>query len=164
MTIDTRQKTSYNRQKQICVSLPKIKSDNVIYLLILKYGGKQMRYCRNCQSQINENAEVCLNCGVKSGTGNRYCPNCGAQTNPEQVICVKCGVSLKNDEQNENKESKLHRSKKNKILAGVCGGLGEKSGVNPWVFRIGLIISHFLVFGLLLDIVYIIMIFALPKE
>lgn len=119
-----------------------------------------MSYCRNCKAEINENAAVCLNCGVNAGVGDKFCPNCGAETNPNQDVCIKCGLSLKK----EAKSEKLHRSKTKKILAGVCGGLSEKTGVNPWVFRIGLIVSHFLVFGLLLDIVYIIMIFALPKE
>ena len=30
--------------------------------------------------------------------------------------------------------SKLRRQ--NGIIAGVCGGLGEAFGVNPWIFRI----------------------------
>ena len=34
-------------------------------------------YCRNCGSQLSENEDVCLKCGVKAGVGNKYCPNCG---------------------------------------------------------------------------------------
>ena len=51
-------------------------------------------YCKNCGSEINNNAVVCVKCGVKAGTGNRFCPSCGAPSNPDAVVCVKCGCSL----------------------------------------------------------------------
>jgi phage shock protein C len=36
-------------------------------------------------------------------------------------------------------EKKLRRS--NGIFAGVCGGLGEFFGLNPWWFRLGFLIA-----------------------
>ena len=30
----------------------------------------------------------------------------------------------------------MKRSKDDKIIAGVCGGIGEATGVNPWLFRL----------------------------
>jgi len=30
----------------------------------------------------------------------------------------------------------LRRSRRSRVLAGVCGGLGEFFGINPWWFRI----------------------------
>lgn len=51
-------------------------------------------YCRNCGQQVNENAAVCLHCGVKVGAGNKFCPMCGAQPDPMAVVCVTCGASL----------------------------------------------------------------------
>jgi phage shock protein C len=36
-------------------------------------------------------------------------------------------------------EKKLRRS--NGIFAGVCGGLGEFLGLNPWWFRLGFLIA-----------------------
>jgi len=35
----------------------------------------------------------------------------------------------------------LRRSRDNRILAGVCGGLGEFFGINPIWFRIGFLIT-----------------------
>ncbi len=35
---------------------------------------------------------------------------------------------------------KLYRSKTNKKLAGVCGGLGEYFGIDPTVIRVGFVI------------------------
>ncbi|MBS1251109.1 MAG: hypothetical protein MAG451_00139 [Anaerolineales bacterium] len=33
-------------------------------------------------------------------------------------------------------EHKLRRSRSDRLLAGVCGGLGEFFGLSPWIFRI----------------------------
>lgn len=35
---------------------------------------------------------------------------------------------------------RLYRSKTNKVIAGVCGGLGEYFNVDPVVIRIGVVI------------------------
>ena len=35
----------------------------------------------------------------------------------------------------------LHRSKQNRILAGVCGGLAEFFGISAFWFRLGFIIA-----------------------
>lgn len=51
-------------------------------------------YCRHCGNQIDPNAFVCTNCGVKTGTGFNYCPNCGNPTGSQAAVCVKCGISL----------------------------------------------------------------------
>ena len=34
----------------------------------------------------------------------------------------------------------LRRSRTNRMIAGVCGGLGEFFGVNPWWFRLAFLI------------------------
>lgn len=36
----------------------------------------------------------------------------------------------------------MKRSNKDRIIAGVCGGIGEYTGIDPWLFRI-----LFLLFG-----------------
>ena len=52
--------------------------------------------------------------------------------------------------------------RKNKLLFGVCGGLGEYFDIDPIFFRLGFIVSFvFLGFGLLL---YIAMAFLAPEE
>ena len=35
----------------------------------------------------------------------------------------------------------LRRSHDNRFIAGVCGGLGEYFGINPWWFRLGFLIA-----------------------
>lgn len=73
-------------------------------------------YCRNCGSEINSHAAVCVQCGVPVGKGKNYCHNCGAQTHPEAVVCVRCGVGFDWDVAKESR----HKGK-SKIIAGLLG-------------------------------------------
>lgn len=41
---------------------------------------------------------------------------------------------------NESTKS-LRRSKRNRIIAGVCGGLGEFFGISPFWFRLAFLIA-----------------------
>jgi phage shock protein C len=40
-----------------------------------------------------------------------------------------------------NQKPALRRSRRNRMVAGVCGGLGEFFGISPWWFRIGMLIA-----------------------
>lgn len=64
-------------------------------------------YCRNCGSEMNQNAVVCVKCGVSKGTGNSYCPHCGKETAPVAAVCLSCGCSLANTNAVESAKSKL---------------------------------------------------------
>jgi len=41
----------------------------------------------------------------------------------------------------ESSSRVLRRSRSRRIVAGVCGGLGELFGLSPWWFRIGFLIA-----------------------
>jgi phage shock protein C len=61
---------------------------------------------------------------------------------------------------------RLYRSKNNKVLAGVCGGLGEYFGVDPTIIRIvyaaiSLIISPLLLGGV---VIYVIAAIVIPQD
>lgn len=56
---------------------------------------------------------------------------------------------------------KLYRSNTNKMLGGVCGGIGEYLSVDPTIIRLIAFISWF--FGGLGIIAYIICLFIVPK-
>ena len=64
-------------------------------------------YCKNCGTQIADNAAVCLSCGVAVGNGAAFCPNCGSATQPGAVVCTNCGVSLGGAVAGPNAKSKL---------------------------------------------------------
>jgi phage shock protein C len=40
-----------------------------------------------------------------------------------------------------NQKPALRRSRTNRIVAGVCGGLGEFFGISPWWFRIAILLA-----------------------
>ncbi len=82
-------------------------------------------YCKQCGTELKENQDICLNCGVKVGAGNAYCQSCGVEVKPEQDYCLNCGVALKKEE-TKFLEGKLGGQDKI-IIAIVCffvGGFG----------------------------------------
>jgi TM2 domain-containing membrane protein YozV/RNA polymerase subunit RPABC4/transcription elongation factor Spt4 len=54
----------------------------------------ETKYCANCGDQINKEAEICPECGVRqpNETETKYCANCGEQIDENAEICPKCGV------------------------------------------------------------------------
>ncbi len=72
-------------------------------------------YCRNCGNEMNNEAVVCVKCGVPAGKGNNYCPNCGVETHPDAVICVQCGVGF------IKPEDEVAVGEKSKLAAGLLG-------------------------------------------
>lgn len=51
-------------------------------------------YCRNCGSEVAEQAVMCVKCGTPPKSGTKFCQNCGEATEPIADVCVKCGVKL----------------------------------------------------------------------
>ena len=64
-------------------------------------------FCKNCGAPINDNQEICLNCGVKKGEGNNFCQNCGQAVPPNAAVCLNCGVAT------------VTTSQKEKVVAGL---------------------------------------------
>jgi len=62
---------------------------------------------------MNENAAVCLNCGVSRNTGSSYCSNCGAPIGEKAAVCLNCGADISD----ENMQAK--QSDKTKTVAGL---------------------------------------------
>lgn len=58
----------------------------------------------------------------------------------------------------------LHRSRSNRIIAGVCGGLAERFGVSPNGFRVLYVIVSFLSAGFPGILVYLILWILVPEE
>lgn len=51
-------------------------------------------FCRNCATQIADQAVVCVGCGAPPWAGRNYCQNCAVQTHPMAELCHYCGVQL----------------------------------------------------------------------
>lgn len=58
---------------------------------------------------------------------------------------------------------RLYRSRKQRMIAGVCGGLGEYFGVDPTVMRVLFVVATVLGFGSAI-LVYIILLIVVPEE
>ncbi|HHX18772.1 MAG TPA: PspC domain-containing protein [Clostridium sp.] len=59
-------------------------------------------------------------------------------------------------------EKRITRSKRNKVIEGVCGGIAEYFDIDPSIVRLGFVISIF--FGGTGILAYIIAIFVIPME
>jgi phage shock protein C len=60
-------------------------------------------------------------------------------------------------------EKRLYRSRNNRILAGVCGGLGQYFSIDPTLIRVIAVIL-LVIFNLATFIAYIIMAVIIPLE
>lgn len=77
-------------------------------------------FCRNCGNPIDNNAAVCVKCGVAAGQGVNFCPNCGAQTVANAAVCTSCGVALSQPIPAGEQKSKMTAG----LLGIFLGGLG----------------------------------------
>ncbi|MBO5018337.1 MAG: PspC domain-containing protein [Alistipes sp.] len=59
-------------------------------------------------------------------------------------------------------EKQLRRSRSNRVIAGVCGGIGQYLGADPVAIRLAVILLMFLA-GMPL-VVYLIMWLIIPEE
>ena len=59
-------------------------------------------------------------------------------------------------------DHKLYRARDSRMIAGVCGGLGEFIGVDPTIVRLLFAIGLFL--GSLTFWVYLVMMLVIPEE
>ena len=71
-------------------------------------------YCKNCGSNMDPNAAVCLNCGCAKGTGLSYCANCGQPVAPGAAVCTNCGFATA-------PTSVPNPNAKSKLVAGLLG-------------------------------------------
>ena len=53
---------------------------------------------------------------------------------------------------------RLYRSRQERMVAGVCGGLGQYFNLDPVIFRLGFVILAFGGFGVLLYIIFVIVV------
>ena len=60
-------------------------------------------------------------------------------------------------------DKKLYRSRKNKMLCGVCGGLGEYLGIDPTVVRLLVVLLSLSCLGMGV-IIYFVAAFIIPEE
>jgi phage shock protein PspC (stress-responsive transcriptional regulator) len=57
----------------------------------------------------------------------------------------------------------LYRSRENRMIGGVCGGLGEYLGIDPTLVRIGFILGSLLGWIVALGLIYLVMLIIVPE-
>lgn len=62
-----------------------------------------------------------------------------------------------------NVEKRLYRSQSNRMISGLCAGLGEYVGIDPTVVRLVFAISSIFAFPIPL-VVYFVMMVIVPEE
>lgn len=107
-----------------------------------------MDFCRNCRSEVDPDAVVCLNCGLHPLKKENYCNRCGNETIEDQELCLKCGrkisrledtivktdpvpqfiINNSNNNQVENSSSNVNTNINRNETS------GNSSGVGCWVF------------------------------
>ena len=60
-------------------------------------------------------------------------------------------------------KKELQRSRNNRVIAGVCGGIGEYFGIDPVLVRIVAVVLGLGSFGTLL-VLYLLLAFIIPLE
>lgn len=60
-------------------------------------------------------------------------------------------------------ERKLLRSKKDRMIGGVCGGLAKYLNVDPTIVRLGFVLGFVLLFQWI-ALVYVLMLIIIPEE
>ncbi|MFO8034382.1 MAG: PspC domain-containing protein [Candidatus Bipolaricaulota bacterium] len=59
---------------------------------------------------------------------------------------------------------RLYRSRNDRMLAGVCGGFGEYTGVDPTLIRVGLMVAAVFTAVIPLSIVYVVAWAIIPER
>ncbi|SDH20608.1 phage shock protein C (PspC) family protein [Alteribacillus persepolensis] len=59
---------------------------------------------------------------------------------------------------------KLYRSKQNRMLAGVCGGIANYFNVDPTLIRIITVVIAIITWGLPVPLAYIVLAIIMPNE
>ncbi len=96
------------------------------------------------------------------------CTKCGKAVCPEEAVvingklyCKECAEKVKEEEAHPKK---LHKSVRNRMLGGVCGGIGEYLNIDPTVVRIIFVLLIFIPRGaLIVFLLYLLLWIIMPE-
>lgn len=77
----------------------------------------------------------------KDATG--ICKNCGKAITPEESVIVNGKLYCRECAAQTSQEKRLYRSRKDRILFGVCGGIANYLSIDPTIVRVVWVILLF---------------------
>lgn len=89
----------------------------------------------------------------------KRCPDCAEEIQDDAITCRYCGSSVNPP----GTPKRLNRSRRDRKLAGLCGGMADYLGIDPAIVRILWVLAAFVSFGVVV-LLYLALIFVVSNE
>lgn len=90
----------------------------------------------------------------------RMCPYCAEEVRAAAIKCKHCGSYLST----RYSPGDWHRSSRDRMLAGVCGGLAQQFGVPPAVIRLAFVLMTLFSLGIAGPLIYLALWIVMPSD